>query len=32
MIHKIHIELDTLNEKAVALANTIPVNFKELGI
>lgn len=32
MIHKIYIKLDTLNEEALALANAISVNFKELAI
>ena len=32
MKQEIHIELDGLNEEAIALANTIADNFKELAI
>jgi len=32
MKNEIHIELEGLNEKAVALANTIAENFKEILI
>lgn len=31
-LHEIHIELEGLNEEAIALANTISENFKELAI
>lgn len=32
MKHKMNIELDGLNEEAIALANAISENFKELAI
>lgn len=32
MKHKIHIELDGLNEEAIALASAIKENYKELAI
>ena len=32
MKHNIHIELDGLNEEAIALAKTISENYKELAI
>lgn len=31
-LREIHIELEGLNEEAIALANTISLNFKEMGI
>ncbi len=31
-LHEIHIELEGLNEEAIALANTIAENFKELAL
>ncbi len=32
MKNEIHIELEVLNEKVIALANTIAENFKEIAI